>query len=60
MITGVLQAFEREQIEDVIKRHAGKVTTSVSGRTSYVLVGTEPGQSKMEKVGWQIFLSSNR
>ena len=50
MITGVLDAFEREEVVDCIQRYGGKVTTAVSGRTSYVILGRDPGQSKIEKV----------
>lgn len=51
VITGVLDAFERDDVADHIKRYGGKVTGNVSGKTSYVIVGREPGASKMEKVG---------
>lgn len=49
-MTGVLDAFERETVEDHIQRYGGKVTKAVSGKTSYVIVGRDPGQSKIEKV----------
>ncbi|XP_057310081.1 replication factor C subunit 1-like [Hydractinia symbiolongicarpus] len=49
VLTGVLDAFERDDIVDCVKRYGGKVTTSVSGKTSFVIVGKDPGQSKMEK-----------
>ena len=32
-----------------MKRHGGKVTAAVSGRTSYVLVGMDCGPSKIKK-----------
>ena len=50
MITGVLDAFEREEVVDCVQRYGGKITTNVSGKTSYVVVGRDPGQSKMNKV----------
>ena len=53
VITGVLDAFERETIEDHIQRYGGKVTKAVSGKTSYVIVGREPGQSKIDKVSFK-------
>ena len=49
VITGVLDSLERDEAEDFIRRHGGKVTGSVSGRTSYVLVGMDCGQSKIKK-----------
>jgi len=50
VLTGVLDAFERDNVIDQIKRYGGKVTGSVSGKTSYVIVGREPGESKIAKV----------
>lgn len=50
VITGVLEAFEREEFQDYIQRYGGKVTGSVSGKTSYLIVGNEPGESKIAKV----------
>ena len=49
VITGILDSLERDEAEDFIKRHGGKVTGSVSGRTSYVLVGMDCGPSKIKK-----------
>ena len=54
-MTGVLDAFERETVEDHIQRYGGKVTKAISGKTSYVIVGRDPGQSKIEKVISVIF-----
>lgn len=51
VITGVLESFEREEFVDCIQRHGGKVTTSVSGRTTYLITGRDPGQTKLDKVG---------
>jgi len=33
VITGVMSAFSREDIEDIVKNHDGKVKTAVSGKT---------------------------
>ena len=49
VITGILDSLERDEAEDYVKRHGGKVTGSVSGRTSYVLVGMDCGPSKIKK-----------
>ena len=51
VITGVLPSFERDDIADAIKKYGGRVTGSVSKKTSYVIVGDEPGASKTKKVG---------
>ena len=50
VITGVLESLERDEAADIIKKYGGKVTTSVSGRTSYIVVGEEAGESKLVKV----------
>ena len=46
VISGVLDSLEREECEDLIKRHGGKVTGSVSGKTDYLVLGTEGGEKK--------------
>lgn len=48
VLTGTLPTLSREQAEGIIKSHGGKVSGSVSKKTSYVLVGDSPG-SKAEK-----------
>jgi DNA ligase (NAD+) len=48
VVTGTLEKFKRTEIEDVIERHGGNVSSSVSSKTTFVLVGTEPG-SKLDK-----------
>ena len=50
VITGVLESLERDEAKTLIERYGGKVTGSVSGRTSYVIVGDDPGESKIKKV----------
>ncbi|MDD5456162.1 MAG: NAD-dependent DNA ligase LigA [Candidatus Margulisbacteria bacterium] len=48
VLTGSLENYSRSQIELAVKNHGGKVGNSVSKKTDYVLVGTEPG-SKYDK-----------
>lgn len=48
VITGTLPSLSREQTEDLIRQHGGKVTSSVSKNTSYLVLGESPG-SKFEK-----------
>jgi DNA ligase (NAD+) len=48
VVTGTLENFSRDQIEQTIKDNGGKVSSSVSKKTSFVLAGSEPG-SKVDK-----------
>lgn len=48
VLTGTLPTLTREEAESLIQSHGGKVTGSVSKKTSYVLMGDSPG-SKAEK-----------
>ncbi len=53
VITGTLPTWSREQAAAVIKKHGGKVTGSVSGKTDYLLAGERAGAklTKAEKLG---------
>lgn len=46
VISGVLDSLHREQAASHIQRHGGRVTGSVSGKTSFLLVGHKAGRSK--------------
>lgn len=48
VVTGSLATFSRDEISEVIAAHGGKVSSSVSRKTSFVLVGSDPG-SKLAK-----------
>jgi DNA ligase (NAD+) len=48
VITGTLPTFSRDDAKELIESHGGKVTDSVSKKTSYLVLGEEPG-SKYEK-----------
>ncbi|MEW6287940.1 MAG: helix-hairpin-helix domain-containing protein, partial [Chloroflexota bacterium] len=48
VITGTLPAWSREEAKAFIESHGGKVTDSVSKKTSYLVLGENPG-SKFEK-----------
>ena len=50
VITGILESIEREEAADLIQRYGGKVTQSVSKKTSYVIMGRDSGKSKLSKV----------
>lgn len=47
VITGVLDSLERDEAADLIREHGGKVTTSLSKKTSYMVVGLEAGLKKL-------------
>ncbi|KAJ2471526.1 replication factor C subunit 1, partial [Coemansia sp. RSA 2131] len=49
VITGEFVGLSREGLTDLIKTFGGKVTSAVSGRTSYLVVGDDPGSSKVKK-----------
>ena len=48
VLTGSLDDFTREEASDIIEKYGGKVSGSVSKKTSYVLAGEEAG-SKLTK-----------
>jgi DNA ligase (NAD+) len=48
VISGTLPTLTREEAKSLIEAHGGKVTGSVSSKTSYLLVGESPG-SKLRK-----------
>ena len=48
VLTGTLASMGREEAAEAIKARGGKVAGSVSGKTSYLVVGAEAG-SKLEK-----------
>jgi DNA ligase (NAD+) len=48
VVTGGLESFTRDSIAEAITAHGGKPSSSVSKKTDYVLVGTDPG-SKLAK-----------
>ena len=50
VIMGILESIEREEAADLIQRYGGKVTQSVSKKTSYVIMGRDSGKSKLSKV----------
>jgi DNA ligase (NAD+) len=49
VITGSLPTMSREEAAAFIKSHGGKVTDSVSKKTSYLVVGADPGGTKYNK-----------
>jgi len=48
VVTGTLEGFSREGISEFILANGGKVSSSVSSKTSYLVLGADPG-SKYNK-----------
>ena len=48
VVTGGLESFTRDGISETITAHGGKPSSSVSKKTDYLLVGSDPG-SKLAK-----------
>ncbi len=51
VITGTLPTLSREAAGEWIESQGGRVISSVSGNTSYLLVGDRPGSSKVRRAG---------
>jgi DNA ligase (NAD+) len=49
VITGTLEAFSRDQAAAELETRGAKVVNSVSGKTTGLIVGEEPGNSKLTK-----------
>jgi DNA ligase (NAD+) len=49
VITGTLEAFSRDQAATELEALGAKVVNSVSGKTTGLVVGEEPGNSKLTK-----------
>lgn len=49
VLTGVYDSLERDEAADLIKEYGGKVTTSLSKKTSYIVLGEEAGLAKVAK-----------
>ena len=49
VVTGTLPDMSREEAEALVLAHGGKATSSVSAKTSYLVVGERPGASKFNK-----------
>jgi DNA ligase (NAD+) len=48
VVTGTLMGFSREEVDEFIVKFGGKVTDSVSKKTTYLILGQNPG-SKLDK-----------
>ncbi len=46
VLTGALSDLTRDEARDLIEAHGGRMTSSVSGNTDYLIVGENPGSTK--------------
>ncbi len=53
VVTGTLSSMSRDKAEDAIRRLGGKIASSVSSKTGYLVVGTDPGSklARAEELG---------
>jgi DNA ligase (NAD+) len=49
VVSGVFSKFSREEIKENIELNGGKVSSSISSKTSYVLAGDKMGPEKLKK-----------
>jgi DNA ligase (NAD+) len=49
VVTGTLERFTREEAEAALETRGAKVSASVSSKTTGLIVGEEPGKSKLTK-----------
>jgi DNA ligase (NAD+) len=56
VITGTLPSMGRMQMEELVKKHGGKVSGSVSKKTDYVIAGANTGSklTKAEQLGVKV------
>jgi DNA ligase (NAD+) len=48
VFTGSLDGSTRGEAQELVERHGGNATSSVSGNTDYLVAGSNPGQSKQD------------
>ena len=49
MVSGVFTHFERNELKKSIEDNGGKVASSISSKTTYVIAGDNMGPAKLEK-----------
>ncbi len=49
VVSGVFSTYSRDEIKNVIEQNGGKVGSSISSKTNYVVAGENMGPSKLEK-----------
>ncbi len=49
VVSGVFTLFSRDELKNIIEQNGGKVSGSISKKTSYIVAGENMGPSKLEK-----------
>ena len=49
VVSGVFERYSRDEIKASIEQHGGKVSSSISSKTSYLLAGEKMGPEKLKK-----------
>jgi DNA ligase (NAD+) len=51
VVSGVFEQFSRDELKKLIEDNGGKIGSSISAKTSYVVAGDNMGPAKLEKAG---------
>ncbi|XP_069105828.1 replication factor C subunit 1-like [Argopecten irradians] len=49
VLTGVSESFDRDDLKRMVEKYGGKVTSTVSKKTNYLVAGRDSGESKLQK-----------
>lgn len=49
VISGVFEQFSRDEIKQLVEEHSGKIASSISKKTHFIIAGDKMGPSKKEK-----------
>jgi DNA ligase (NAD+) len=49
VVSGVFAQFSRDELKNTIESHGGKVGSSISSKTDFVIAGENMGPAKLEK-----------
>ena len=49
VVTGIFETISRNDLKKLIEDNGGKVSSSISSKTSYIVAGDNMGPSKKEK-----------
>ncbi len=49
VVSGVFEKYSRQQLKDTIEKHGGKITNSISAKTTYIVAGNNMGPEKRKK-----------